>query len=99
MFDKRKLNGGHSTKGKAGRKPLADELKSKEIIIKALKTLYNTDIDDEAKEQFIREVLMQNQRGQLFIASHIFGKPKETVETTHNTTDFNIKEIFRVEQS
>lgn len=96
MFDKRKFNGGHSTKGKAGRKPLADELKSQTIMINALKTLYNTDIDDEAKEQFIREVLMQNQRGQLFIASHLFGKPKETIEATHNTTEFNIKEIFKV---
>ena len=99
MFDKRRLNGGHSTKGKAGRKPLADELKSKEIMIKALKTLYDTDIDDEAKERFVRDVLMENQRGQLFVASHLFGKPKETIEATHTTTDFNIKEIFRVEQS
>mgnify|MGYP005999133805 FL=1 len=99
MFDKRKLNGGHSTKGKAGRKPLADELKTKTIMIKALKTLYDTDIDDEAKERFVRDVLMENQRGQLFVASHLFGKPKETIEATHTTTDFNIKEIFRVEQS
>ena len=99
MFDKRKNNGGHSTKGFAGRKPLADELKSKEIMIKALKTLYDTDIDDEAKERFVRDVLMENQRGQLFVASHLFGKPKETIEATHTTTDFNIKEIFRVEQS
>ena len=97
MFDKRKNNGGHSTKGFAGRKPLADELKTKTIMVNALKTLYNTDIDDEAKEQFIREVLMQNQRGQLFIASHIFGKPKETIEANHITgTDFNIKDIFKV---
>ena len=96
MFDKRKNNGGHSTKGRAGRKPLADELKSKEIMINALKTLYNTDIDDEAKERFVRDVLMENQRGQLFVASHVFGKPKETIEATHNTTDFNIKDIFKV---
>lgn len=97
MFDKRKNNGGHSTKGFAGRKSLADELKSKEIMVNALKTLYRTDIDDKAKELFVRKVLMENQRGQLFIASHIFGKPKETVEATHSTTEFNIKDVFRFE--
>jgi len=42
---------------------------------------------------------MQSQRGQLFIAEHIFGKPKETIETTHNLNDFNIKDIFTIDKS
>jgi hypothetical protein len=36
---------------------------------------------------------METPRGQLFIAEHIFGKPKETVEQTLSFNDFNIKDI------
>jgi len=32
---------------------------------------------------------------QIFVAEHIFGKPKETVETTLNVNDFNIKDIIK----
>jgi hypothetical protein len=42
---------------------------------------------------------MDSQRGQLFIAEHIFGKPKEIIEATHNVNDFNIKDIFKVGNS
>jgi hypothetical protein len=42
---------------------------------------------------------MESQRGQLFIAEHIFGKPKEIIEATHNVNDFNIKDIFKVGNS
>lgn len=91
MEDKRKNNGGNKN---AGRKPKVDEQKVNTIFINALKELYNTNTDDEAKKRFIKNTLMDSQRGQIFIAEHIFGKPKETVETTHNINDFNIKDII-----
>ena len=93
MEDKRKYNGGNKN---AGRKPKADELKVNTIFVNALKELYNTETDDEAKKTFVKNTLMDSQRGQIFIAEHIFGKPKETVETTHNINDFNIKDIFKI---
>jgi hypothetical protein len=57
--------------------------------------LYNSETDDEAKKMFVKDTLLSSQRGQLFIAEHIFGKPKETIETTHNVNNFDIKELFK----
>jgi hypothetical protein len=30
------------------------------------------------------------------IIEYTYGKPKETVETTHNINDFNIKDVFKI---
>jgi len=83
----------------SGRKPKVDEEKVNTIFLNALKELYNTTSDDNAKKSFVKKVLMESQRGQLFIAEHIFGKPKETSEITHNVNDFNIKDIFKVNKN
>lgn len=96
MEDKRKNNGGHKT---AGRKPKVEEQKVNTIFLKALGELYNKDTEEETKIAFVKNTLMDSQRGQLFIAEHIFGKPKETIETTHNINDFNIKDIFKIDKS
>jgi hypothetical protein len=93
MEDKRKYNGGNKS---AGRKPKVEEEKVNNLFVNALKELYRTDVEDEAKVLFIKDKLLESQRGQIFVAEHIFGKPKETVETTHNINDFNIKDIFKV---
>jgi hypothetical protein len=93
MEDKRKNNGGHKT---AGRKPKVEEEKVNNIFIKALSQLYNKETEEETKIAFVKNTLMESQRGQLFIAEHIFGKPKETIEATHNINDFNIKDIFKI---
>lgn len=93
MEDKRKNNGGHKT---AGRKTKVEEEKVNNIFVKALKELYSTDTEEETKIMFVKNTLMESQRGQLFIAEHIFGKPKEIIEATHNVNDFNIKDIFKI---
>ena len=93
MEDKRKYNGGNKN---AGRKPKADEQKVNNIFLKALGELYNKDTEEETKIAFVKSTLMESQRGQLFIAEHIFGKPKEIIEATHNVNDFNIKDIFKI---
>lgn len=81
-----------------GRPPKADEEKANTIMLNALKELYSTETDDEAKKMFVKDTLMESQRGQLFIAEHIFGKPKETIETTHNVNNFDIKELFKFDK-
>lgn len=78
-----------------GRPPKADEEKANNLFVSALKQLYNKDTDDEAKIEFIRNTLLESQRGQLFIAEHIFGKPKETIEQTHTINNFEIKDIVK----
>jgi hypothetical protein len=96
MEDRRKNNGGHRT---AGRKPKVEEQKVNNIFIQALKELYSKDTEEETKIAFVKNTLMESQRGQLFVAEHIFGKPKETIETTHNINDFNIKDIFKIDKN
>jgi hypothetical protein len=96
MEDKRKYNGGNKS---AGRKPKVQEEKVNNLFVNALKELYRTDVEDEAKVLFIKDKLLESQRGQIFVAEHIFGKPKETIETTHNINDFNIKDIFKIDKN
>lgn len=79
-----------------GRPPKVEEEKVNNIFIKALGELYNKETEEETKIAFVKNTLMESQRGQLFIAEHIFGKPKETIEATHNINDFNIKDIFKI---
>jgi hypothetical protein len=79
-----------------GRPAKVEEEKVNNIFIKALGELYNKETEDETKIAFVKDTLMQSQRGQLFIAEHLFGKPKETIEATHNVNDFNIKDIFKI---
>ena len=76
----------------AGRKPVAYEKKATSLIVEAIKEYHNVDNDDDAKKAFIT-TLYKHTRGQIFLAEHLFGKPKETIEATHNINDFNIKDI------
>jgi hypothetical protein len=91
-MEEKKKNGGARTG--AGRPTKVDELKANAIFINALKVLYKQDLDDDNKVAFVVD-LLDSQRGQIFVAEHIFGKPKETVETTLNVNDFNIKDIIK----
>lgn len=87
-----------NTHGK-GRPPKADEEKVNNIFLTALKQLHNTETDEEAKIAFVKDTLLESQRGQLFIAEHIFGKaPQEIKQTNLNIdakelTDEEIKKI------
>lgn len=84
MADGRANNGGHKT---AGRKSKADEEKANVIMLNALKEIYRKDTNDEAKIAFIKDTLMESQRGQLFIAEHIFGKAPQEVKQTNVNID------------
>jgi hypothetical protein len=82
----------------AGRKPVAEEKKVTELIVKALKGYHSVDTDEEAKLKFIAD-LYSTQRGQIFLAEHLFGKPKETIDTTHTINNFELKDIFSFDSS
>jgi hypothetical protein len=77
----------------AGRKPKADEEKSNAIFLAAIKQVKSVDTDDEARIELAKELLTFD-RGKIFISEHIFGKPKERVESdvTINTT--SIKDLI-----
>ena len=95
-MDKRKFNGGHSTKGRAGRKSKDEENRIRDLMKpyseKAIKCLGNIIENEEASD---RDRISASK----IVIEYTYGKPKETIEATHNTTDFNIKDIFKVDQS
>ena len=82
----------------AGRKSKAEELKANNIFLNALKVLYDLENEVEAQQKFIREKLMESQRGQLFIAEHLFGKPKETIDNNVNINNFDLKEVIKFKE-
>jgi hypothetical protein len=47
-----------------GRPPKIEEEKANSIMLNALKELYNTKTDEEAKVRFVKDTLMDSQRGQ-----------------------------------
>ena len=103
MDDKRTGNGGHSTKPKRedDKRLLtkADEQKANYLFIQALRELYKVDSDDEAKTKFIKEDLLSSQRGQLFVAEHIFGKAPQEVKNTNvniDAKDLSEAEIIKI---
>ena len=51
-------------------------------------------LDEEAKIKFIND-LYSTQRGQIFLAEHLFGKAKETVDNNITLNDINIKELVK----
>lgn len=73
-----KSNKGGAREG-AGRKPKADEEKTNNIFLTMIKQVKNVETDDEAKLELAKELFLF-ERGQMFIAEHIFGKPKDIIE-------------------
>jgi len=87
-MDKRKDNGGHSTKAlgvdkrkNEYKKVLEEALTSKELI-NVVKMLYNKAIDK------------QDVKASQILMEYYLGKPKETIETTHNLNNFSIKDLI-----
>lgn len=83
----------------AGRKPIAEELKARDTFLKAIKEYYKKESCEDAQIQFIKDTLMESQRGQIFIAEHIFGKPEEKVNNTHSFNEFSIKDIITFKEN
>ena len=86
----------------AGIKPKADEEKVNQLFVNALKEMYSVETDDEAKKTFVKDTLMQTQRGQIFIAEHVFGKaPQEVKQTNLNidATDLTDEEVLRIKNA
>ena len=91
-MDKRKNNGGHSTAGKAGRPYLKNELRGVDLasphVEQSFAVLASIMINSD-----------ENSRDRIAAAKLLIeygcGKPKETIEQTHNINDFNIKDLFK----
>ena len=78
-MDNRKNNGGHSTKGKAGRPKKDVEEHAAEIIRTAIREIYKKDNDPEAQVEFVKD-FAKTPRGMQFVAEHLFGKAPQIIE-------------------
>lgn len=81
----------------AGAKRKADVEKSNEIFLKMIKDVKNVSTDEQAKMELAKE-LFSFERGQMFIAEHVFGKPEQTIKQDLTLNDFSIKEALKFKE-
>ncbi|MNX23726.1 hypothetical protein D3C86_537310 [compost metagenome] len=101
MEEKSDKDGRGGTREGAGRKPKADEEKTNSIFLAMIKDVKRVDTDDEAKQALAKE-LMGFDRGVMFIAEHLFGKPKEKLDLTSGDSpikNFNLSQLTDQELS
>jgi hypothetical protein len=91
----KKQRGG--ARSNAGRKSVAEEQRVNEIFLSALKSLKSVETDEDAKIEFAKD-LLETQRGQIFIAEHLFGKPKETIDQNVNINSFELKDVIKFKE-
>jgi len=95
-----KSNKGGAREG-AGRKSKVDEEKTNTIFLSMIKAVKKVDTDDDAKQALAKE-LFTFERGQMFIAEHVFGKPKEKIDFTSGDSpiqNFNLSKLSDAELS
>lgn len=87
-MDKRRNNGGHSTKGKAGRKPKSEEIK----LIEQLDKIIDRDKVIEKLNELIDEG--DYKAIQLYM-NYLYGRPKESKDVTikGDTPMFNLGDV------
>ena len=94
MEEKKKKGGARPG---AGRKSVFEEKKVNEVFLNALRSINNVETDEEAKTEFAKD-LLTFERGKMFIAEHIFGKPKETIDQNVSINDFSLKDIIKFKE-
>ena len=88
-MDNRKNNGGHSTKGFAGRPKKADELK----LIEKLDTLID---NDEVIKTLGKQILKGDSRAMNLYFGYRYGKPKESVDiSSSNGFNVNFRDLIK----
>lgn len=88
MADGRKTNGGHSTKGRAGRKPKADEQQLVERL---------TPLSDDAYKALNNALKEEQEWAVKLFFEYLYGKPKQTIDNnnTHKISEgFSIKDLY-----
>lgn len=77
----------------SGRKPKDEEQKIRDLMkpysLDAIQCLANIILDDKARHS-------DKISASKLIIEYTYGKPKETVETTHNINEFSIKDVFKI---
>lgn len=85
MADGRKNNGGHSTKGKAGRKPKADEERLAELISPYIPKAISTVVQIMESGEKDADRLTASK----YLIEWLYGKPKQRTDITTNDQSLN----------
>jgi hypothetical protein len=80
-----------------GRPTKVEEEKTNYYILTAIKEIKSVTTDSEARIEVIKE-LFTFDRGKIFIAEHLLGKPKETVDQNVNINNFELKDIIKFKE-
>lgn len=101
MEEKSDIDGRGGARPNAGRKTKADEEKTNNIFLTMIKEVRSVETDDDARKELAKELFMF-ERGCMFIAEHIFGKPKEKIDLTTDDLpiqNFNLSNLTDQELS
>lgn len=94
-MDNRRNNGGHSTAGKAGRKPKDEENRIRDLMMPyslyAIQCLANIVVSEKSKDS-------DKISASKIIIEYTYGKPKETIDNNVTLNEFNIKSIIGVKR-
>lgn len=85
----------------AGRPTRAEEEKTNNIFLAMIKEVRKVETDDDARKEIAKE-LFSFERGCMFIAEHLFGKPKEKIDVTSGDSpiqNFNLSKLTDKELS
>ena len=87
-MDGRRNNGGHSTKGKAGRKP-------KDVEGKLIERLDAIIDKDEAIEILQNRIMSGDMRASQLYFNYRYGKPKESIDVTSGGLNLSFKDLVK----
>jgi len=89
-------NGHGGARPNSGPKTKAENEKANFYIFQMVKEFHGVETDEQAKIEILK-TLYGFERGQMFIAQHIFGNPKETIENINiDAGKLTIEEIKKI---
>jgi hypothetical protein len=94
-MEQKKQRGGARVGAGAPRK--AEVEQSNTIFLNAIKESKNVDNDLDARIEFAKE-LLTFERGKMFIAEHLFGKPEQIINNNVSVDSFTLKDVLKFKE-
>jgi len=86
-------NGHGGARPNSGNKTKQDFEKTNNILLSAIKIIKDVTTDEEARIELAKD-LLTFERGKIFVAEHVFGKPEQRVEQDINIKGVDLKDII-----
>jgi len=86
-------NGHGGARPNSGNKTKQDFEKTNNILLSAIKIIKDVTTDEEARIELAKD-LLTFERGKIFVAEHLFGKPEQRVEQDINIKGVDLKDII-----